>query len=268
MSWTGFNYADFLSFNCTNTSINTGTDFAIVYASVNATTFKLTLTPVPMKYLVAATVCTIIKPEAANPLQFSLTLNKLAPSVYTSFNCLAWSTPQVTMTISNVVTQATKTIEWTFTFSNPIDFTGFDFRNFTDRNKNISAWSISNDFTQIYTPISSTSFKVRLIAKTWTYFSNTTFCVIVEQESSNALQFSAQWYKLASSVYTQSSCGVFYACHPFCLTCDVSPQNCSTCDDTIIVGSNTTASQIYKVEGQNQCEVICPSGYFSFLGTK
>jgi hypothetical protein len=68
MSWIGFNYADFLGFNCTNASINTGTDFAIVYASVNATTFKLTLTPIPTKYLVAATVCTMVKPEAGNPV--------------------------------------------------------------------------------------------------------------------------------------------------------------------------------------------------------
>ena len=253
MDWTGFNWQNFLNFNCTNTSIVPSSDFTYVYTPVDALSFKVKLTPVPTKYLVAATVCTIIKPEAGNPLQYSQGLNKLAPSVYTSFNCLIWSTPQVTMTISNIVTQATETIEFTFTFSAPIDFTGFDFRNFTNRNKNVSAWSTWNDFNNVYTPVDTMTFKIIVTPKTWTYFSNISFCVTIEQESNNALQFSAQWYKLAPSVYTQSSCGVFYACHPFCLTCDLLPQNCSTCDNTIIVGSNTTASQIYKVEGLNQC---------------
>ena len=125
------------------------------------------------------------------------------------------------MTISNVVTQATETIEWTFTFSGIMDFTGFNYINFTNANKNITTWDIYNDFTYVYTPVDTTNFKVSLTPKTWTYFSNITFCITVETESSNALQFSALWYKLAPSVYTQSSCGVFYACHPFCLVCDV-----------------------------------------------
>ena len=34
------------------------------------------------------------------------------------------------------------------------------------------------------------------------------------------------------------------------------------------MGTNTTASQIYKVENANQCEVICPFGYYSYLPTK
>ena len=69
-------------------------------------------------------------------------------------------------------------------------------------------------------------------------------------------------------MYTQENCAVIYACHAFCMTCDMLPKNCSTCEDTIIVGSNSTASQIYKVEGFNQCEVICPTGYFAHIPSK
>jgi hypothetical protein len=249
IDWTGFDWQDFLSFNCTNTSIDTANDFNFVYTQVNALSFKVQLTPKPTKYLVAATFCTLIKSEAVNPLQFSLDLNKLAPSMYTSFKCEVWSTPQVTMVITNTVSQVTKTIEWTFMFSGPMDWTGFDAWDFTNRNKNISAWSIWDDFINTHVPVDATSFKITLTPKTWTYFSNATFCITVEQESSNDLQFSAQWYKLAPAVYTQENCAGIYACHPFCLICDMLPKNCSTCDDTIIVGSNSTASQIYKVEG-------------------
>ncbi len=180
MDWTGFNWVNFLNFNCTNTSIVPSTDFVYVYTPVDALSFKVKLTPIPTKYLVTATVCTLVKPEAGNPLQFSQALNKLAPSVYTSSNCLIWSTPQVTMTINNVVTQATETIEFTFTFSAPIDFTGFSYTNFTNANKNISAWDIYNDFTYVYTPINITNFKLSLTPKTWTFFSNTSFCITVE----------------------------------------------------------------------------------------
>jgi hypothetical protein len=265
MVFSGFNYADFLSFNCTNTSINTASDFAIVYVPVDATTFKLTLTPVPTKYLVAATVCTIIKPEAVNPVQFSQAVNKLAPSVYTSFNCLTWSTPQVTMSISNIVTQATKSIEWTFTFSSPMTFTGFVYTDFLFFNTTDGANSITSDFTYLYTMIDTQSFKVKITAIPNIFFGNSTFCAVSKAEGSTSLQFSAQSYKLASSVYGQFSCNILFACHPYCQTCDTSPTNCSVCVDTINVGITT---QVYKVENVNACEVNCPVGYFSNLGLK
>ena len=62
MDWTGFNWQNFLNFNCTNTSIVTSTDFDYVYTPVDALSFKIKLTPKPTKYLVAATVCTLVKP--------------------------------------------------------------------------------------------------------------------------------------------------------------------------------------------------------------
>ncbi len=155
-------------------------------------------------------------------------------------------------------------------FSDAINFTRFDYDtwNFTNVNKNITDWSISNDFTHDFAALNSTAFKYTFRPKTWTFFSNTSFCITVEPEVSNSLQFSAQWFKLAPSVYTQSSCAVIYACHPFCTACEMLPRNCSTCGNTIRVGSNSSDSQIYKVDGLNQCEVICPTGYFSHLSSK
>ena len=34
------------------------------------------------------------------------------------------------------------------------------------------------------------------------------------------------------------------------------------------MGTNVTASQIYKVEDKNSCLVVCDAGYFSQLSTK
>jgi hypothetical protein len=229
MSWTGFNYASFLGFNCTNASINTGTDFAIVYTAVDATSFKLTLTPVPQKYLVAATVCTLIKLEAGNSLQFSLDLNKLAPSVYTSFECEVWSTPQVTMAISNIVSQSSKSIEWIFTFSDPMSLTGFVYTDFVFFNTTDGTNSITGNFSYLYTMVDNLNFKVKMTANPYVFFGNSTFCAVSRAEISTSLKFSGQWFILAPSVYGQSSCETLYVCHPYCLTCESSPTNCSAC---------------------------------------
>jgi hypothetical protein len=41
---------------------------------------------------------------------------------------------------------------------------------------------------------------------------------------------------------------IAHSCHSYCLTCTGAANNqCPTCKNTVIVGTNTTASQIYKV---------------------
>jgi hypothetical protein len=162
-------------------------------------------------------------------LQFSLDLNKLAPSVYTSFNCLVWSTPQVTMTINNVVSQSTKSIEWTFTFSDPMSFTGFVYTDFLFFNTTDGTNSITGNFTYLYTMVDNLNFKVTMTANQYVFFGNSTFCVVSKAEILASLQFSAQWFKLAPGVYGQSNCGILFACHPYCLICEISPTNCSAC---------------------------------------
>lgn len=57
-------------------------------------------------------------------------------------------------------------------------------------------------------------------------------------------------------------------CHDYCLTCGNATTSCTTCKDTAIVGTNVTASQIYKVQDQNQCVATCPTGYSPHLATK
>ena len=52
IDFSAFDYTSFLSFTCTNASINTLTDFDILQTIVNGDTFKLILTPKPTKYLV------------------------------------------------------------------------------------------------------------------------------------------------------------------------------------------------------------------------
>ncbi len=60
MDFTSFNYANFLSFTCSNASINTVNDFTIAYQMISNTNFKLKLTPKPTKYLTMSNVCTVI----------------------------------------------------------------------------------------------------------------------------------------------------------------------------------------------------------------
>lgn len=103
MDFTGFNYLNFLGFNNTNASVNIISDFNIAYLMVDSTHFKLTLTAKPTKYLVDADVCTIIKSQASNSYQYSSALNKLGPSVYTSYNCIRWTTPQANLSITNLI---------------------------------------------------------------------------------------------------------------------------------------------------------------------
>ena len=55
-----FNYASFLNFTSDNASINTNTDFDIVYTVVDSTNFKLKLTPKLGKYLINTKICTNI----------------------------------------------------------------------------------------------------------------------------------------------------------------------------------------------------------------
>jgi hypothetical protein len=103
IDFTGFNWQSFLFFNCTKTSINAATDFTFVYTQVDTATFKLQLTPIPTKFLVNENLCTVIKAESINLYQYSVDLNKIGPSVYTSFLCPVWSTPQVSLAITNIV---------------------------------------------------------------------------------------------------------------------------------------------------------------------
>ena len=57
-------------------------------------------------------------------------------------------------------------------------------------------------------------------------------------------------------------------CYAYCLTCIASATDCTVCKNSIIVGTNTTASPIYKVEDQNSCFVTCQAGYYPHLATK
>lgn len=147
---------------------------------VDSTHFKLTLTAKPTKYLVDADVCTIIKPQASNSYQYSSALNKLGPSVYTSYNCIRWTTPQANLSITNLINSSPRYVEFTFTFTAPMTWTGFVYSDFVNLNESDSLISLSSNFTVTYQSTGTQSFKLKLTPNSGTYFLNTIFCAITK----------------------------------------------------------------------------------------
>ncbi len=118
IDFASWNYADFLSgFTCTNSSINTLTDFNIVQTIISPTQFKLSLTPIPTKYLVNESFCAVVAPQATNPYQQSLALKKFDSSIYSMSSCVIWSTPQTYLSITNFIDPVYRYLEFTFTFT-------------------------------------------------------------------------------------------------------------------------------------------------------
>jgi hypothetical protein len=173
-----FDWMNFLTFNCTNSSINPLTDFTIVYTNVDPQTFTLTLTPNPTKYLVNENFCTIINPEATNPYTHSLTMNKLDFSVYSMSSCIIWNTPKVNLTISHYINFLDKYLEFTFAFTSEMDWTGFIYDNFVDLNQNDPLLIFTRDITVVYSVIDGWSFKLRLTGNLGVFFTDTLFCAI------------------------------------------------------------------------------------------
>lgn len=204
-----FNYATFLTFSSDNASINANTDFNFVYTVVDSTHFKLKLTPKSNKYLVNTNICTNILPQASNPYQYSLALNKLSPSVYTTTNCVLWSTPQAGMTVNGYVDPSQTFGEFIFEFEDTMNFNGFLHTNFVFFNGSDASLSMVNDFTVTYTMINATSFKLKLLPKPFIYFTDTTFCAITFPSGSTSLQFTANNLKLKPSVYNAYDCITF-----------------------------------------------------------
>jgi hypothetical protein len=88
MVWSTFNWQSFLFFGSTNPSINYYNDFDIVYNELPGDkSFKLLLTPKIGVSLASENLCTVIRPEAGNPVNVSALLNKLSPKVYNSYKC-------------------------------------------------------------------------------------------------------------------------------------------------------------------------------------
>jgi hypothetical protein len=173
-----FDWMNFLTFNCTNSSINPLTDFTIVYTNVDPQTFTLTLTPNPTKYLANENFCTIINPEATNPYTHSLALNKLDFSVYSMSNCIIWNTPKVNLTISHYINFLDEYLEFTFTFTSEMDWTGFLYGSFVNLNQSDPLVIFARDITVVYSVIDGWSFKLRLTGNLGVFFTDTLFCAI------------------------------------------------------------------------------------------
>ena len=173
-----FDWTTFLTFNSTNSSINPLTDFTIVYTNVDPQTFKLMLTPNPTKYLINDNFCTKINPLASNPYMYSLALNRLDFSVYTMFNCIIWETPKVNLSITHYINPLDKYLEFTFTFTSEMDWTGFLYQNFLYLNQSDQRLIFANDITVVYSLIDNWSFKLRLTGNLGVYFTDTLFCSI------------------------------------------------------------------------------------------
>lgn len=61
IDFSGFNYANFLSFTSDNASIVPANDLNFAYQQVDGKTFKLTLAPKANKYLVNTNICSVTK---------------------------------------------------------------------------------------------------------------------------------------------------------------------------------------------------------------
>jgi hypothetical protein len=130
MDFSGFNYANFLSFTSDNASIVPANDLTFTYQQVDGKTFKLTLAPKANKYLVNTNICSVTKTEATASLQYTQLLNKLAPGVYSQSSCKVWSTPMVDMSISNTLSADQMSVEFLFTFTGQMDFSSFSWSQF------------------------------------------------------------------------------------------------------------------------------------------
>jgi hypothetical protein len=130
MSFGAFVYSNFTFFNTTNSSLSMINDFIITYTVINSTSFKLKLTPKPMVYFTGTTFCAITYPEGSTTLQFSANNMKLNSLVYNAYSCITFSTPKVNMTITNQLDSSLKFLEFIFTFTADMDFTGFLYNDF------------------------------------------------------------------------------------------------------------------------------------------
>lgn len=123
-------YSNFTFFNCSDSTLSMTNDFVVTYTILNATSFSLKLAPKPMKYFTDATFCAVTYPQSSTALQFSANNYKLMSSVYNAYSCITFSTPKVFMTISNQLDSNLKFLQFSYTFSAPMDFTGFVYTNF------------------------------------------------------------------------------------------------------------------------------------------
>ena len=169
-----------MGFTCTNLTINTLLDFNIVFIVINSTSFKLSLTAKPTKYLINENFCTLVTSEATNPYQYSLSIKRFDSTIYTMSKCVIWSTPQVNLSISNFIDPISRYLEFTFTFTSPMDFTGFLYTDFLDLNESDTLLNLAGDFTNTYTMVDDKNFKLRLTPNLGLYFTSVIFCAITK----------------------------------------------------------------------------------------
>jgi hypothetical protein len=176
IDFSGFNYANFLSFTSDNASIVPANDLTFTYQQVDGKTFKLTLAPKANKYLVNTNICSVTKTEATASLQYTQLLNKLAPGVYSQSSCKVWSTPMVDMSISNTLSADQMSVEFLFTFTGQMDFSSFSWSNFVYFTADNPMVNPNTNFTVTYAAVDSTKFKLLVVPKAMVYLSSTTIC--------------------------------------------------------------------------------------------
>ena len=82
--------------------------------------------------------------------------------MYTTSNCMTWSTPQAGMSINGYVDVSNTFGEFIFTFDDTMNWVNFDHIDFVYFNGSDSSLSMVNDFIVTYTMLDSVSFKLKL----------------------------------------------------------------------------------------------------------
>lgn len=133
-----------------------------------------------MVYFTDTTFCAITYSQGLTSLQFTANNLKLKPSVYNAYNCIIYSTQKVYLTINSQLDSSLNYLQFIYTFTKDMDFTGFNYNDFVLLNQSDNGIDIGNNFSVIYTTVNTNSFILRLTPNIGTYFNNTTFCTITK----------------------------------------------------------------------------------------
>jgi hypothetical protein len=100
--------------------------------------------------------------------------------IYTMSDCIIWSTPQVNLAISSSINPVSRYLEFIFTFTSNMDFTGFAHSDFVILNQSNVSMTLATDFVTTLTVVDERSFKLKLTPNLGLYFDNVIFCAVTK----------------------------------------------------------------------------------------
>ncbi len=80
------------------------------------------------------------------------------------------------MSISSVLASDNMSLEFTYTFSEAMNFTSFNYATFLNFSSDNASVNANTDFSVLYTAVDSTHFKLKLTPLSGKYLVNTNIC--------------------------------------------------------------------------------------------